>query len=136
MSKKRRKPKPHTIELKVGKVYNVHDGSPTGHPGQIAEANHNDNIFLCVTLGSLTEEEFKAGIKRKDYLFLSKCTSDDVYKSLIHKRPFLGNRDDYGDIEFVNIKISEEDYKIVQEILSKTPRLGFWLRKQIKKPSR
>lgn len=136
MSRKRRKPKPHTIKLEIGKFYNVHDGSPIGHPGQIAEANPEEDIYLCITLGSLTEEEFKSGVKRKDFIFLSEKTSEGVYKSLIHKRPFIGARDDYGDVEYINIKISNEDLKIVEQILKKTPRIGFWLKKKRKKPSR
>lgn len=125
MSKKRRKPKPHTIQLEVGKIYNVHDGSPSGHTGQIAEANPKEDIYLCVTLGSLSEEEVKNKVFRKDYIVLSHTTSKDVFRSLIHRRPFLGSRDDYGDIEYLEIKINEEDYKIVKNILKKKPRIGF-----------
>ena len=137
MSKKRRKPKPHTIQLEVGKIYNVHDGSPSGHPGQIAEANPEEDIYLCITLGSLSEEEVKNNVFRKDYIVLSHTTSKDVFRSLIHRRPFLGSRDDYGDVEYLEIKINEEDYKIVKSILKKKPRIGFWLKKKNKKmPSR
>ena len=73
--------------------------------------------------------------KRKDFLFLSVKTSTDVYKSLINKRPFLGTRDDYGDVEYINIKISEKDYNIVKDVLTKKPRIGFWLKQRNKKPS-
>ena len=80
-------------------------------------------------------EEVKNGTKRKDFLFLSVKTSPDVYKSLINKRPFLGTRDDYGDVEYINIKISEKDYNIVKDVLTKKPRIGFWLKQRNKKPS-
>ena len=135
MSRKRKKPKKHKIKLVIGGYYNVHDGSPSGHPGQIADANYEDDIYLCVTLGSLTKKKKKNGTKRKDFLFLSVKTSTDVYKSLINKRPFLGTRDDYGDVEYINIKISEKDYNIVKDVLTKKPRIGFWLKQRNKKPS-
>ena len=135
MSRKRKKPKSHKIKLEIGGYYNVHDGSPSGHPGQIAEANYEEDIYLCVTLGSLTEEEVKNNVYRKDYKVLKVPTSNDVFRSLIHRRPFLGTRDDYGDIEYLEVKISEKDFKIVKEVLTKKPRIGFWLKNRNKKPS-
>ena len=135
--KKRKKPKKHNIQLEVGHFYNVHDGSPKGHPGEIVEVNEFKNEFLSVTTHSLTNEEYNEKQKndsfRKDFKELKQPTTQDVYKSFVHRRPFLGTRDDYGDIEYQNMEFEPEDIELINEIKKKTPRIGYWLKR--KKPS-
>ena len=133
--KKRRKPKPHTIILEKGKFYNVHEGSRTGHPGRIENADYQNDTYLSVTTGSMTEDEFKTKQRRKDYYDLTHRTSSTVFKSFINRRPFIGNRDDYGDKEFTDMAIHPNDEKVVKRVLKNTPRKGFWYKKR-KKPSR
>ena len=135
-NRKKRRPKPHTLILEVGKFYNAHDRSNKGHPCRIEMADYKNDLYLSITTGSLTEEECKNGIKRKDYYEMSHKTSNNVYKSLINKRPFLGTRDDYGDKEFEDMSIHFSDEPIVIKVLKKTPRQGYWLKKKNKKPSK
>ena len=133
MPKRKRKPKKHTLELMRGCFYNVHEGSRTGHPGRIEIVDRRNDIYVSVTTRSLTKEEYLKNKKRKDYVPLSRPTTKDVYKSYIHKRPFKGSRDDYGDVEYKNMTISETDEHLVKQALKRNPRLGRWYKN--KKPS-
>ena len=135
MSSKRRKPKPHTLVLKKGHFYNVHDGSKKGHPGRIEIADYSNDFYVSITTGSLTKEEFQKKKYRKDYIRLSHPTTKDVYISLLHKRPFIGARDDYGDSEYPNMKIHSFDEPIVKNVLKKQSRKGYWHKRKNKKPS-
>lgn len=138
MSKrKRKKPKNHLIVLKEGRFYNVHDGSRKGHPGRIEIADYINNVFFSITTHSLTEDEYmqrKANSSfRKDYIELSVPTSQDVYKSYINKRPFIGTRDDFGDKEYLDMAFNREDEKKIDKVKKKKPRQGYWFkRKKIK----
>ena len=82
----------------------------------------------------MTKEEYLSVPFRKDYKELRITTTTDVYKSFIHKRPFKGCRDDYGDKKYDEMRIDPSDEKIVQNIMKKTPRLGYWYKKR--KPSK
>ena len=133
MSRKRKKPKIINDELKVGKFYNVHDGSRSGHPGRIEIANPKADTYISVTTRSLTEEEYKKGKFRKDYKELKTATSKDVYKSLIHRRPFKGSKLDYGK-EYPNLRIDGDDESTVKAVMRGNPRIGYWhKRRKIKK---
>ena len=132
MSKKRK----HKIKLTIGKFYRVLDGSPGGHPGQIYNINQNENIFYAVVTGSMTFEEFQKLGLRKGYIRLNCPTDDKVDISLIKKRPFIGERDDYGDKEYEDMSFKEIDMEIVIQVQKKNPILGKYYksRRKIKKP--
>lgn len=136
MSRKRKKPKKHTLVLEQGKFYNVHDGSKKGHPGRIEKADYQNDTYLSVTTHSLTKEEYKQkkadNSFRKDFIELNERTSKDVYKSFLHKRPFIGTRDDYGDVEYPNMVIDKTDKDKIKKVKSRKPRRGFWYKRRKK----
>ena len=133
MSKRKRKPKSHSLLLEKGHFYNVHDRSKKGHPGRIEKIDLENDIYLSVTTGSMTKEEYNQKPFRKDYEELEQATSKDVFKSFIHKRPFIGTRDDYGDTKYETMEFDEVDLPKVKKVLKRTPRKGYWYKK--KKPS-
>ena len=117
MSKKRRK---HKITLEIGKFYRVLDGSPGGHPGQI----------------SMSEDEFKRLGLRKGYYKLKHSTDQNVDISLIKKRPFIGDRNDYGEKEYFDMSFDDEDMYLIIKVQNSNPVYGKYYkkRKKIKKP--
>ena len=133
MSRNRKKPKNHTIRLEKGKFYNVHDGSRSGHPGRIEYADEKKDIYVSTTTGSMTEEEYRKNPYRKNHIELTHTTDKTVYKSFINEKPFKGNRDDYGDKHYPDMKYHQDDLKTVEKVKKKNPRLGFWFRENNKK---
>ena len=131
MSKKKRR---HYIKLEIGKFYRVQDGSPGGHPGPIFKIDHVENTYFAVITGSMSFEEFKKFGLRKGYIKLKFPTDHRVDISLVKKRPFVGERDDYGDKEYSDMSFNEADLKIVLQVQSKKPIEGSYYKKQRKKP--
>lgn len=133
MSKKRRK---HKITLEIGKFYRVQDGSPGGHPGQIFRIDKEDKAFYAIVTGSMSEEEFKRLGLRKGYIKLKHPTDKNVDISLIKKRPFVGDRNDYGEKEYDDMSFGNEDLYLIIEIQNNNPIYGKYYkkRKKIKKP--
>lgn len=132
MSKKKRK---HKIMLRVGGFYRVIDGSPGGHPGQIFKIDKKDRAFYCILTGSMSNEEYRKFGLRKGYLRLKHTTDNNVEISLVRKRPFVGDRDDYGEKEFPDMTFKDDDTKIIISIQNKNPIYGpyYKKRKKIKK---
>ena len=131
MSKKRK----HKIKLTIGKFYRVLDGSPGGHPGKIYDYDQNEKAFFAVVTGSMSFEEFQKLGLRKGYIKLNSTTDDNVDISLVKKRPFVGERDDYGDKEYSDMSFKEIDLEIVLQVQKRTPIFGKYYRKRkIKKP--
>ena len=129
MSKKRK----HKIKLSIGKFYRVLDGSPGGHPGQIYDINQNEKTFYAVVTGSMSFEEFKKLGLRKGYFKLTCPTDDKVDISLVKKRPFVGDRDDYGDKEYPDMSFKDIDMQIVLEVYKRRPIYGkYYKRRKIK----
>ena len=133
MSKRRRK---HKIVLEIGKFYRVLDGSPGGHPGQIFRIDKEDKAFYAIVTGSMSEEEFKRLGVRKGYIKLKHPTDQSVDISLIKKRPFIGDRNDYGEKEYKGMLFNDEDLYLIIEIQNNNPIYGKYYkkRKKIKKP--
>ena len=133
MSKRRRK---HNIVLEIGKFYRVLDGSPGGHPGQIFRIDKEDKAFYAIVTGSMSEEEFKRLGVRKGYIKLKHPTDQSVDISLIKKRPFIGDRNDYGEKEYKDMLFNDEDLYLIIEIQNNNPIYGKYYkkRKKIKKP--
>ena len=130
------KQRKHKIKLTIGKFYRVLDGSPGGHPGQIYNINQDEKTFYAVITGSMTFEEFQKLGLRKGYIRLNCPTDDRVDISLIKKRPFVGDRDDYGDKEYEDMSFKEIDMEIVIQVQKKNPIYGKYYksRRKIKKP--
>lgn len=127
MSKKNRK---HIIKLKVGKFYRVLDGSPTGHPGQIFKIDFGNNTFYAIVTGSMTLEEFLDKGTRKGFIKLNIPTDDNVEISLVKKRPFVGERDDFGDKEYKDMRFDNSDNIILLSVQKRNPIYGKdWQRK-------
>jgi len=133
MSKKKRK---HKITLGIGKFYRVLDGSPGGHPGQIFKIDNEDKAFYAIITGSMTKEEFDRLGLRKGYYKLKHATDSSVEISLIKKRPFIGDRNDYGEKEYPDMSFSNEDMYLIIKVQSSNPIYGSYYkkRKKIKKP--
>lgn len=132
MKHKKRK---HKIRLQVGRFYRVLDGSPGGHPGQIFKIDTYDKSFFAVVTGSMSYEEFEKLGLRKGYVRLKHPTDDKVEISLIRKRPFVGERDDFGDKEYQDMSFNIADITIILEVQKKNPIQGSYYkrRKRIKK---
>lgn len=129
MSKKKRK---HKIKLELGKFYRVLDGSPGGHPGQIFKIDQEEKCFYSVVTGSMSNEEFLKFGLRKGYIKLQHSTDLNVDISLIKKRPFIGDRDDYGDKEYADMNFKEDDLFIVLKVQKNNPIYGSNCRKRKK----
>ena len=129
MSNKRRK---HKINLQIGKFYRVNDGSCGGHPGQIFKIDEEDRAFYCVLTGSMSYEEFEKYGLRKGYLKLRYPTDINVDISIIKKRPFIGDRNDYGEKEYNDMKFNPEDLAIVIKVQGNNPIIGSYYRKRKK----
>ena len=132
MSKKKRK---HKIVLEIGKFYRVLDGSPGGHPGQIFKIDKEDKAFYAIITGSMSKEEFSKIGLRKGYYRLEHATDNNVDISLIKKRPFIGDRDDYGEKEYADMSFNDEDMYLIIRVLNANPIYGSYYkkRKKIKK---
>lgn len=125
----------HKIKLTIGYFYRVLDGSPGGHPGQIYDINQSEKTFYAVVTGSMTFEEFKKLGLRKGYIKLNYPTDNKVDISLVKKRPFVGERDDYGDKEYPDMSFHEIDMEIILQVQKKNPVYGkYYKRRKIKKP--
>ena len=120
MRKKRR----HTIKLEIGKFYRVLDGSQGGHPGQIFKIDSSEKVFFAVMTGSMSNEEFRRYGIRKGYFKLTHQTDKNVDISLVKKRPFKGDRDDFGDKEYEDMQFSGEDIYIIVKVQKNNPILG------------
>ena len=128
MSKKNKRK--HSIRLEVGKFYRVIDGSVGGHPGQVYKIDKNEKVFYAVVTGSMTKEEFEKYGLRKGYIKLSKPTDNYVDISLVKKRPFVGDRNDYGEKEYSDMKFADEDILIILKVQSRRPLYGSYYKKK------
>ena len=133
MRKKKRK---HKMMLELGKFYRVLDSSPGGHPGQIYKIDNEDKAFYSIVTGSMSKEEFNKLGLRKGYYKLEHATDSNVDISLIKKRPFIGDRDDYGEKEYVDMSFNYEDMYLIIRVQNSNPIYGSYYkkRKKIKKP--
>ena len=125
----------HKIKLNIGKFYRVLDGSPGGHPGKIYNYDQNEKAFFAIVTGSMSFEEFRKLGLRKGYIKLNSPTDENVDISLVKKRPFVGERDDYGDKEYPDMSFKEIDMEIILQVQKKNPIFGkYYKRRKIKKP--
>ena len=133
MNNKKRK---HKIMLKIGKFYRVLDGSPGGHPGQIYKIDNEEKAFYAIVTGSMSKEEFNKLGLRKGYYKLEHTTDSNVEISLIKKRPFIGDRDDYGEKEYADMSFDNGDMYLIIKVQNNNPIYGSYYkkRKKIKKP--
>ena len=70
-----------------------------------------------------------------DEFNITSNTDDNVDISLVKKRPFIGDRDDYGDKEYPDMSFKEIDMEIIVQVQKKNPILGkYYKRRKIKKP--
>jgi len=73
-------------QLKVNTFHMVHEGSKTGHPGQIYWANDEHNLYLLITTGS-SEDNDRHFIKLKH-------STGRVKKTFVYRKPLLAKRKD------------------------------------------
>ena len=69
----------------------------------------------------MTKEEFDRLGLRKGYYKLEHATDSNVEISLIKKRPFIGDRDDYGEIEYADMSFDDEDMYLIIRVQNNNP---------------
>lgn len=131
-----RKKRKHKIILEIGKFYRVLDGSPGGHPGQIYKIDKEEKAFYAIVTGSMSKVELNKLGLRKGYYKLEHATDRNVEISLVKKRPFMGDRNDYGEKEYSDMSFNEEDMYLIVKVQSNNPIFGSYYKKRrkIKKP--
>ena len=100
MSKKKGKPK-----LKVGKFYNVRDGSEKGHPGYIFNIDYENGEYDSIVTGTTY---------RKGMIPIHP-TDSIVEHSYIRSNPFKGTRNDYSDSSYSDMIFDKNDLIKVQK---------------------
>ena len=105
--------------IEAGKIYFIHDGSKTGHPGYIVWKDDNRNRYLVIRFDSDKIGEVpKKDRGVKHITRLSHPTEKGIVNSYVHNRPMLCKRKDIGK-EKIDMHISKEDYKIIFKISKK-----------------
>ena len=69
----------------------------------------------------MTKEEFNKLGLRKGYYKLEHTTDSNVEISLIKKRPFIGDRDDYGEKEYADMSFDDEDMYLIIRVQNNNP---------------
>ena len=84
----------------------------------------------------MSKEEFDRLGLRKGYCKLKHTTDGNVEISLIKKRPFIGDRNDFGEKEYPDMSFSDEDMYLIIRVQSRNPIYGSYYKKhkKIKKP--
>ena len=84
----------------------------------------------------MTLEEFLNKGTRKGFIKLNIPTDDNVEISLVKKRPFIGERDDFGDKEYKDMRFDNSDNVILLSVQKRNPIYGKHYRKRLvkKKP--
>lgn len=117
MSKKKGKTK-----LKLGRFYNVRDGSKSGHPGRIYNIDRLNGEYDS----TVTETTYKKG-------FIPISPTDKyVKKSYIKPRPFRGTRNDYGDKEYKDMKFDNDALRKAERVKNKSFVFGHHYKKKHK----
>lgn len=107
-------------KLVVGKFYYAYGGN--AHPAQIYEKT---------TKG--TYKSIKTGTtKRKDMLEI-RPIQKGYKKGFIHKRPFEGTRQDYGDKELIGLAFDPTDSAKIEEVKKRKSNLTRSAKKAYKK---
>ena len=111
---KRKRIKHKTI-IKVGHFYNIHDGSVNGHPAKILNIDYKNQEYIVI----ITETNSNNG--RNIPLLVP--TDSFVKKSFIKPNTYLSTRDDIGEKEYFDMKISKVD--LSKQELIKRRRIKF-----------
>ncbi len=84
----------------------------------------------------MSEDEFKRLGLRKGFYKLKHPTDQNVVISLVKKRPFVGDRNDYGEKEYPDMSFDDEDMYLIIKVQNSNPIYGSYykMRKKIKKP--
>ena len=117
MSKKKGKTK-----IKLGKFYNVRDGSPKGHPGYIFNINRQIGEYDAI----ITETTYKKG------LIPIRATDNNVSKSYIKPHPFRGTRNDYGEKVYEDMHFDADAYTKAESVKKKQYIFGSHYKKKHK----
>lgn len=91
--------------IKKGKFYHVHEGSPTGHPGMIYWKSDKKNLYLALSTDT------SPGSHRKEINPIAK----NIKHSFVQTRPVLAKRKDIGG-ERGDLKFAKQDKKMLREI--------------------
>lgn len=115
--------------IKVGKIYFIHDGTKTGHPGLIVRKNDQTNRYLVIKCDSDKFGE-KPKIERgiRHITKLKHTIGNNVARSYVRNRPLLCKRKDIGK-ELSDLSIHKEDMKIISDISKRKPELSPSLKK-------
>ena len=108
------------IKLKIGRFYNVRDGSDKGHPGKVFNIDYQNGEYDSI----VTETTYRKG------LISIKPTDEMARKSFIKSRPFKGTRNDYGDKEYSNMQFDENAYLKAEKVKKRFFRFGLHYKKK------
>ena len=115
MSKNKR-----NIKLKIGRFYNVRDGSDKGHPGRIFNINYKNGEYDSI----VTETTYRKG------LIPINPTDNRVKHSYIKPNPFRGTRNDYGNKEYTDMKFDNDALKKSSKVKNKPFVFGHHYKKK------
>lgn len=112
-------------KIEKGKFYYLHDGSKTGHPCFVIEADELNNRYLVIRFDSDKVGEipkYKRGVRHITKLNFP--TDKGVVNSYVKNRPMLCKRKDFGDIDLSFMKINQKDKNIIDDVLKRKYELS------------
>ncbi len=119
MSKKKKR----KIKIRIGRFYNVREGSKKGHPGRIFNIDYKDGEYDAIITGTT----YKKG------MIPITPTDKNVDVSFIRPYPFRGTRNDYGDKEYSDMRFDKDAYKKAERVKKKTYVFGPHYKKKHRK---
>ena len=120
------------LDSDLARIYKCSNGTKTINQA----VNRHLDRFPDDFCFKLSEDEFKRLGLRKGYYKLKHPTDQNVDISLIKKRPFVGDRNDYGEKEYLDMSFDDEDMYLIIKVQNSNPIYGSYYKKQkkIKKP--
>ena len=116
-------------KIEIGKIYFIHDGTRTGHPGIVVWKDELKNRYLVVKCDSdKFGETLKIAKGVRHITKLKHRVGKNVEASYVRNRPLLCKRKDIGK-ELPDLSIHKDDMKTINMIALRNPELGPSLKK-------
>ena len=119
MSKKKNK---HKQKLRIGRFYNVREGSEKGHPGRIFNIDYKEGEYDSIITGTTY---------KKDMIPIH-STDRCVKKSYLRPKPFRGTRNDYGDKEYIDMHFDNDAFIKANKVKTRLYTFGHHYKKKHK----
>ena len=105
--------------IEVGKIYLIHDGTRTGHPGFIVHKDCKNNRYLVVRFDSDKAGDIpKIDRGVRHITRLTHVIGGGVMTSYAKNRPMLCKRKDIGK-EMPDLSIHSDDMETILQIVNK-----------------